>query len=135
MCYDSSNQRSLQPLETLLRKNFIVFYLSYYVILNMPVEGYRSLKVPTLALACKSDLERQIDPEEAVAILRPYDVGLVEVTTVDDMGKTKLQQSFHFLLKAIFRNRRSFSNNYMYKFLLTYSKQLMAKLVIMIWIT
>lgn len=73
-------------------------------------EGYRSLKVPTLVLACKSDLERQIDPEEAVAILCPYDVGLVEVTSVDDPGKTKLRQSFNFLLKAIFRNRRLFFN-------------------------
>ncbi|KAF9015183.1 ras guanine nucleotide exchange factor domain-containing protein [Cyathus striatus] len=88
ICYDSSNAASFQPVEGLLQSS-------------------SALKLPIIVLACKVDLERQLEPEKALEILQPYDVGLVEVTSALDGGKSKMRQSFDFLLKAILRERRA----------------------------
>ena len=68
-------------------------------------EGYRALKLPTVVLACKSDLETEVEPQRALDILQKYDVGLVEVSNTAD-GKEKMRRSFDWLLKAIYRERR-----------------------------
>ncbi|KAJ8522522.1 hypothetical protein ONZ45_g898 [Pleurotus djamor] len=87
ICYDSSDETSFAPVESLLR-------------------GYRvALKLPVIVLACKSDLQRQVHPEKALELLQRYDVGLVEVTTTTDMGKDRLRRSFEWLLKVIVRTR------------------------------
>ena len=65
---------------------------------------YRALKLPTVVLACKSDLERQLEPQKALEVLQVYDVGLVEVANTPE-GKEKMRRSFDWLLKAIFRER------------------------------
>ncbi|KAG7450495.1 ras GEF [Guyanagaster necrorhizus] len=88
ICYDASDEQSFRPVEALLR-------------------GYRALQLPTVVLACKSDLSRRIDPQAALDILQQYDVGLVEVHNADDSGKEKMRRSFDWLLKAVLRDRRS----------------------------
>lgn len=88
ICYDASDEQSFRPVEALLR-------------------GYRALQLPTVVLACKSDLSRRIDPQAALDILQQYDVGLVEVHNADDVGKEKMRRSFDWLLKAVLRDRRS----------------------------
>ncbi|TFK30463.1 ras GEF [Coprinopsis marcescibilis] len=88
ICYDASNTSSFQPVEVLLKE-------------------YRAKKLPIIVLACKTDLERAIEPDRALELLQEYDVGLVEVTSALDGGKGKMRQSFDWLVKAVFRSRQS----------------------------
>lgn len=89
ICYDSSDQSSFQPVENLLSE-------------------YSALKLPIVVLACKADLDPQIEPGKVAEDLKVrYDVGLIEVHKTSEHGKVKMRQSFDFLLKAIFRARRS----------------------------
>lgn len=71
----------------------------------MDTEGYHALKLPTVVLACKSDLAREVDPQKAIEVLQVYDVGLVEVANIHE-GKEKMRRSFDWLLRSIFRERR-----------------------------
>jgi hypothetical protein len=80
-------------------RRFVVLY-----IFMLHSGHYRALKLPTVVLACKSDLERQVEPQKALEILQLYDVGLVEVSNTQE-GKEKMRRSFDWLLKAIFRDR------------------------------
>jgi hypothetical protein len=72
----------------------------------MRTEGYHALKLPMMGLACKSDLDRKVDPQKASQVLQKYDVGLVEVSN-DREGKEKMRRSFDWLIRSIFRGRRS----------------------------
>jgi hypothetical protein len=65
------------------------------------------MKLPVVVLACKSDLQRRVEPGRAVEILKQYDVGLVEVSTMQKAGKEKMRQAFDFLSTAIRRERRA----------------------------
>lgn len=71
--------------------------------------GYRELKLPTMVLACKSDLEQRVDPRKATEIIRQYDVGLVEVGSVLKSGKDRMRRSFDWLLKAVRRTQVAWS--------------------------
>ncbi|KAF7320321.1 Ras guanyl-nucleotide exchange factor [Mycena kentingensis (nom. inval.)] len=89
MCYDASDADSFLPVEGLLRR-------------------FRAMMIPTLVLACKSDLERRVDPQGAAAdFLQLYDNGLVEVSNAHESGKKKMRQAFEWLIKAVFRGRHS----------------------------
>ncbi|EAU93003.2 hypothetical protein CC1G_06723 [Coprinopsis cinerea okayama7 len=92
ICYDSSNATSFQPVEMLLK-------------------GYRAKKLPIIVLACKTDLERRIEPDRASELLQEYDVGLVEVTSTQDSGKGKMRQSFDWLVKAVFQSQTGDDRN------------------------
>ncbi|KAJ8084022.1 hypothetical protein PM082_002789 [Marasmius tenuissimus] len=92
ICYNASLEASFTPVEDLLR-------------------GYRNLQLPVIVLACKSDLERQVDPETAAEVLQQYDAGLVEVNT-SESGREKMKRSFDWILKAVVRDRRSFRNRW-----------------------
>jgi hypothetical protein len=85
-------------------------------------EGYRALKLPTVVLACKSDLETQVEPQRALHVLQKYDVGLVEVANTAE-GKEKMRRSFDWLLKAIYRERRTHAVLFSDRALLTYLLQ------------
>lgn len=63
------------------------------------------MRLPIIVLACKADLEPQIEPEYVSRLLQQYRAGLVEVTIQTDIGKDKLKRSFDWLLKAVFRHR------------------------------
>ncbi|KAJ3744510.1 ras guanine nucleotide exchange factor domain-containing protein [Lentinula detonsa] len=82
ICYDASDEASFRPVEDLL----------------------------IIVIACKSDLEKKIDPASASEILGQYNVGLVEVNHSED-GKAKIKRSFDYLLRAILRERRNASRN------------------------
>ena len=71
------------------------------------LDGYRARKLPTVVLACKSDLDTQVEPQQALEVLQKYDVGLVEVANTAE-GKEKMRRSFDWLLKAIYRERRMY---------------------------
>lgn len=63
------------------------------------------MRLPIIVLACKADLQPQVEPEYTSKLLQPYRAGLVEVTVNSDVGKDKLKRSFDWLLKAVFRHR------------------------------
>lgn len=58
-----------------------------------------------MVLACKSDLERRVDPKLALVLLKQYDSGLVEATKESETGKDRMRKSFEWLVKAILRER------------------------------
>lgn len=58
-----------------------------------------------MVLQCKSDLEHEIEPRDALSMLERYDTGLIEVTNLSQTGKEKMRQSFHYMLKAVLRQR------------------------------
>ncbi|KAJ7169879.1 ras guanine nucleotide exchange factor domain-containing protein [Mycena filopes] len=89
MCYDASDADSFLPVEGLLQR-------------------FRAMMIPTVVLACKSDLERRVDPQGAAAdFLQLYDNGLVEVSNAQESGKKKMRQAFEWLIKAVFRGRHA----------------------------
>jgi hypothetical protein len=69
------------------------------------LERLQVLKLPFMVLACKSDLERVVDPKLALDLLKRYDSGLVEATKESDAGKDRMRRSFEWLIKAILRDR------------------------------
>ena len=67
---------------------------------------YQNLKIPTIVMACKSDLTKKVHPGVATKILERYHSGLIELTCVDDVGKEKVRRTFEFLIKTIIKQRR-----------------------------
>jgi hypothetical protein len=61
-----------------------------------------------MVLACKTDLVPQVLPQHALAALKQYDVGLVEVSKFDLIGKEKMKRAFDWLVRAIFREPREY---------------------------
>jgi hypothetical protein len=74
---------------------------------NNHEESYRSEMLPVMVLGCKADLEREIQPFNASAMLNQHDAGLIEVSNVLEVGREKMKQSFMYMLKAILRQRGS----------------------------
>jgi hypothetical protein len=70
------------------------------------IDGFSAAKLPIVALACKSDRPRRVDSKDAAALLKKYDVGLIEVTAASENGKDKMRTSFDWLIQSIFRHRR-----------------------------
>jgi hypothetical protein len=68
------------------------------------------LKIPTIVFACKSDLQRQVDPGYANSLLMcEYDVGVIEASSQLDWGKNKIRKGFEWIFKAILEPRRKFA--------------------------
>jgi hypothetical protein len=57
-------------------------------------------------MACKCDLEKKVLPHHASERAAPYNVGLVEVTSMTDIGKRKMRYCFHWIIHAIDKSRR-----------------------------
>lgn len=68
---------------------------------------FAHLKLPTIVLACKSDLPLHVDPKRAARVLQQYDVGLIEVATTNPAGKDKIRTAFEWIFKAIFHELRT----------------------------
>ncbi|KZT02739.1 uncharacterized protein LAESUDRAFT_400607 [Laetiporus sulphureus 93-53] len=84
VCYDAAREESFQHVADGLRE-------------------FAHLKLPTIVLACKSDLPLHVDPKRAARVLQQYDVGLIEVATTNPAGKDKIRTAFEWIFKAIFR--------------------------------
>lgn len=61
--------------------------------------------LPIMVLSCKADLSHEVEPYDAMKMLKRYDTGLIEVSSTTDQGKERMDQSFRYLLKVIFRQR------------------------------
>jgi len=110
ICYDATSQPSFAHVEDLLSESTIPFLLTYSYPWNFSMklavlERLQVLKLPFMVLACKSDLERVVDPKLALDLLKRYDSGLVEATKESGTGKDRMRRSFEWLIKAILRDR------------------------------
>ncbi|KAH9937673.1 ras guanine nucleotide exchange factor domain-containing protein [Fomitopsis serialis] len=83
VCYDSSREDTFRHTVTGLRE-------------------FAQLKIPVIVLACKSEMEKRIDPAYATRVLEEFDVGLVEVSVVNSVGKERIRGAFEWLLRAIY---------------------------------
>jgi hypothetical protein len=108
ICYDASNLESFQHVEGLLRKLALPFLSQTGHKYTLPIGKYRAMRLSTVVLASKSDLEKQVDPQMAIEIIQQYDVGLVEVTNATAAGREKMQRSFQWIMKSIRAARRMF---------------------------
>lgn len=87
ICYDSADQQSYQHVETLL-------------------SGFRDLKHPTVLVACKSDLEAEVDPHESLATAQDYRAGFVEVTSNHESGKERMHRCFEWIVNRIVQSQQ-----------------------------
>ena len=103
-----------------------VSYISCLILchnVNNHEESYRSEMLPVMVLGCKADLERAIKPFDATAMLNQHDAGLIEVSSVLEVGREKMKQSFAYMLIAIMRQRGSL----MFDFLLLHSLNIFSR--------
>ena len=63
------------------------------------------MSLPIIVLSCKADLPHEVEPFDAVEMLKRYDTGLIEVSSTTNQGKERMDQSFRYLLRTIFRQR------------------------------
>ncbi|THH16724.1 hypothetical protein EUX98_g9256 [Antrodiella citrinella] len=88
ICYDASRESSFGRVADLIR-------------------AFAHLRLPSVVLACKSDLEKRVDPRGASSVLKSlsvdahYDVGLVEVTTENAHGKEKIRMAFEWIFRTL----------------------------------
>ena len=73
---------------------------------SKPPGEFGFLKIPLIVMACKSDLERRVDPTYATRALEEFDAGLVEVSVVTTAGKERIRDAFEWLLRAIYHELR-----------------------------
>lgn len=114
ICYDRSNKSSFEPIEMLLSKRKIVINTLLLYSLDY-TESYRSTNLPIMVLGCKSDLRPEVESNNSLSMLKKYDTGLIEVSNQSEEGKEKMRQSFHYMFKAVARQRGTVSFSlYMY---------------------
>jgi hypothetical protein len=63
------------------------------------------MTLPIIALSCKADLPHEVESNDVVEMLKRYDTGLIEVSSMTNQGKERMDQSFLYLLRTIFRQR------------------------------
>ncbi|KAG1757548.1 ras guanine nucleotide exchange factor domain-containing protein [Suillus lakei] len=78
VCYDTADTASFSPVEDFLRR-------------------IRPLKLPTIAVALKTDLDAVVDPRESSKLLKAYDVGLAQVDHLEDAGRARIKKVFTWL--------------------------------------
>ncbi|KAI0651839.1 ras GEF [Trametes meyenii] len=66
--------------------------------------AFGELHAPCIALACKTDLPQHVDPKNVHAILKEYQVGLIEVNITSEHYKERIRMAFEWLLKSITRD-------------------------------
>ncbi|KAI5124641.1 hypothetical protein M0805_004250 [Coniferiporia weirii] len=85
VCYDESNAGSFKHVLQLLA-------------------GYKSLKMQTMVIACKADLEGQIHPEDAARVVDQYSK-IAEVSQYSDEGKSRMRKAVDILVRQIITAR------------------------------
>ena len=78
----------------------IISVLPCATLISFFIAGYDSLNIPTMVLACKSDLEKRISPSDALSTIQKY-AGLVEISSQTDSGKKKMRRSLDLFIKML----------------------------------
>ncbi|KAG2154869.1 ras guanine nucleotide exchange factor domain-containing protein [Suillus clintonianus] len=82
VCYDTADKASFSLVEDFLR-------------------WIRPLKLSTIAVALKTDLNAVVDPLESSNLLKTYDIGLVQVDHLGDAGRARVKKAFNWLTISI----------------------------------
>ncbi|KAI8995615.1 ras GEF [Trametes punicea] len=82
ICYDVTDPDSFRHMEDLLK-------------------AFGELRVPRIAIACKTDLQQRVNPRDAATMLKRYDVGLIEVSTNVEPAKAKIRLAFECIIRCI----------------------------------
>lgn len=69
------------------------------------VDEFTRLGLPTIVVACKSDLDIAVDPRDALAVVHPYDTGVIELNAIDASGREKIQTTIEWIVRAIRKKR------------------------------
>jgi hypothetical protein len=67
------------------------------------------LKLSTIAVALKTDLNGVVDPQESSDLLQTYDVGLAQADHLGDAGRAKVKKVFNWLTRSILPGPRKSS--------------------------
>ncbi|KAG1758863.1 ras guanine nucleotide exchange factor domain-containing protein [Suillus occidentalis] len=94
VCYDAANKASFSPVEEFLRR-------------------IRPLKLSTIAVALKTDLDIVVDPQESSNLLKNYDVGLVQVDHLGEAGRARIKKVFNWLTVSILPGPRESTEWYL----------------------
>ncbi|KAH8120383.1 ras GEF [Phellopilus nigrolimitatus] len=81
VCYDESDRTSFRHVVQLLA-------------------GYQALDIPTLVIACKSDLEKRVPPGDAVRAVDQYS-RMIEISQYTDEGKVRMRKAVDVLVRDI----------------------------------
>ncbi|ORX36746.1 ras guanine nucleotide exchange factor domain-containing protein [Kockovaella imperatae] len=89
LCYDATREQSLANVAAVL-------------------EALASQSLPCVLLACKSDpgVDLQVKPVQGDALGRPYNVGLIEVSSMTSEGKSKMRNALRWLLFKLEQRQR-----------------------------
>ncbi|KAG1825958.1 ras guanine nucleotide exchange factor domain-containing protein [Suillus subaureus] len=82
VCYDAANKTSFSPVEEFLGR-------------------IRPLKLSTIVVALKTDLDIVVDPGQSSNLLKNYDVGLVQVDHLGEAGRARIKKVFNWLIVSI----------------------------------
>ncbi|KAG1750012.1 ras guanine nucleotide exchange factor domain-containing protein [Suillus paluster] len=82
VCYDTADKASFSPVEDFLRR-------------------IRPLKLPTIAVALKTDLNAVVEPRESSKLLKTYDIGLAQVDHLGDAERARIKKVFNWLTISI----------------------------------
>lgn len=61
-----------------------------------------------MVIACKTDLEARMMPDEAQSHIKKFNVGIVEVTVATKAGRDKMRSSISWLFNSMNRARHGF---------------------------
>ena len=81
-----------------------VHRLCHWSSLASIIAGYHNQATPTIVLACKSDLQKLISPNDALLIVQPY-AGIIEVSSETDSGKSKMRRCVDVFVKLALKSR------------------------------
>lgn len=82
VCYDAANKASFSPVEEFIRR-------------------IQPLKLSTIAVALKTDLDVVVDPQESLNLLKNYHVGLVQVDHLGEAERARIKKVFNWLTLSI----------------------------------
>lgn len=104
ICYDVTEENSLLHVEDLLRT--CESYRLDLLRAQRPHTGaFGHMNAPRIVLACKSELELTVKPDDAVSLLKAYDTGLVEASAFTELGKERIRKAFQWVFKALVRQQ------------------------------
>ena len=103
ICYDASDAQSFTHVEKLTRLWRLLLAHIYHS--HLLSDGFQRMMLPTVVMACKSDMDSVINPQATAAMLYRYQVGLVEVTTHERFGKDKMRRCFEWMIQSVYRKR------------------------------
>jgi GTPase SAR1 family protein len=104
VCYDATRKDTVQGVQDILR----TLVSSNSVFLLISTGRTTPNGIPAVMFACKSDPETalEINAAEGNAIGEPFNVGLIEVSTMTPEGKSKIRNGFRWLLFKLEENQR-----------------------------